>query len=136
MWIFNGELFDEELANEFCGFVYLVTCKTSGKQYVGKKLFWQTKRKQIKGKRKRIKVSSDWRTYWSSSDDLKKDVKRLGEDSFIREILHLCKGKGELNYLEAREQFDRRVLEYPSNWYNGWIMCRVTSSHVKVLHKP
>ena len=89
----------------------------------------------MKGKKKRFKVESDWKTYWSSSDELKQDVKNLGEENFKREIVHLCFGKGELSYLELREQIDRRVLEYPTDWYNNLIHCRIHGSHLKTLRK-
>ena len=83
------------------------------------------------GKKKRIKVESDWRDYWSSSEEVKKDVETFGTDKFIREILHICPNKGSCNYLEAREQMDRRVLE-TDNYYNGQIQCRVHRTHIKI----
>jgi hypothetical protein len=134
MWLYQGKEFSEPI-DKLVGFVYIIHCLANGRKYIGKKSFWSTKRKQVKGKSKRIKVESDWRTYWSSSDELKADVLKLGEDAFQREIIHLCVGKGELSYLEAREQFDRRVLEQPSAWYNSWIMVRVNGSHLKTLRK-
>jgi hypothetical protein len=134
MWLYQGKEFTDP-ESKLIGFVYLITCNVSGKRYIGKKLFWSTKRKQVKGKSKRIKVESDWKSYWSSSDELKADVKKLGEEKFTKEIIHLCYGKGELSYLEAREQFDRRVLESATDWYNSWIMVRVNASHLKTLRK-
>ena len=134
MWLYQGKEFTDP-DSKLIGFVYLITCNVSGKRYIGKKLFWSTKRKQVNGKSKRIKVESDWKSYWSSSDELKADVKKLGEENFTKEIIHLCYGKGELSYLEAREQFDRRVLESATDWYNSWIMVRVNASHLKTLRK-
>lgn len=134
MWLYQGKEFTDP-DSKLIGFVYLITCNVSGKRYIGKKLFWSTRRKQVKGKSKRIKVESDWKSYWSSSDELKSDVKKLGEENFTKEIIHLCYGKGELSYLEAREQFDRRVLESATDWYNSWIMVRVNASHLKTLRK-
>jgi hypothetical protein len=134
MWLYNGQEYqspDEKLV----GFVYLITCLTSGRKYIGKKLFWSMRRKQVKGKVKRVKTESDWKKYWSSSEELKGDVTRLGEDNFKREILHLCFGKGELSYLEVREQIDNRVLEHPSLWYNNLIYCKIHGSHLKTLRK-
>ena len=69
MWIHDGKTFDED-TTPYVGYVYLITCISTGKQYIGKKLFWMMKRKQVKGKVKRVKAESDWRTYWSSSDEL------------------------------------------------------------------
>jgi hypothetical protein len=59
--------------------------------------------------------------------DLNADVAALGSDKFTREILYLCKGRGEMSYIEAREQFDRRVLE-TDEYYNGIINVRVGGS--------
>jgi hypothetical protein len=130
MWLFNDSSI-EVVPEEAYGFVYLITNTVSGKKYIGKKLFWFRRTKVVKGKKKRLKVESDWRTYWSSSDDVKKDVSELGEEKFIREILYICKNKGSCNYLEAREQMDRRVLE-TDDYYNGQIQCRVHKTHVKI----
>jgi hypothetical protein len=131
MWIYdNNPLID--IPETAYGFVYLITNITNGKKYIGKKLFWFRKTKQVKGKKKRIKVESDWRDYWSSSDEVKKDVETVGADKFIREILHICPNKGLCNYLEAREQMDRRVLE-TEDYYNGQIQCRVHKTHIKNL---
>jgi len=131
-WLYNGQIFTNPTSEEV-GFVYLITCIPTGKKYIGKKLFWSSKTRQIKGKKKRFKVESDWQKYWSSSDELKADVQRLGPENFRRTILYICKSKGEANYLEAREQFVQGVLEYPDLWYNGWIIVKVSSSHIKRL---
>ena len=58
------------------------------------------------------------------SDDLTIDIKRLGAENFKREILFYCKSKSELSYVEAREQFSRKVLE-TKDYYNGHIRVRV-----------
>jgi len=130
-WLYKG-LPVEEIDPKFLAFVYLITNTQTGKQYIGLKTTKSSKTKQVKGKKKRIKVESDWRNYWSSSEELKKDIAALGEEHFHREILYFCPNKGTANYLEAREQFDRRVLEFPESWYNGIINCRVHWSHIKL----
>jgi hypothetical protein len=129
-WQYNNEDFTDGLIGDNYGFVYLITNQTNGKKYIGKKLFYFAKTKQVQGKKKKIKVSSDWPTYYGSSDVLVKDVKDLGEENFTREILHLCKSKGECSYLEAKEQFIRGVME-TDDYYNTWIMVRVRKSHIK-----
>ena len=101
--------------------------------YIGLKQTQFSKTKQVKGKKKRVKVESDWRDYWSSSEELKKDVLALGEDIFTREIIYWCKLKSHANYLEAREQMDKRVLENPDKYYNGIVNCRVSRNHIKSL---
>jgi hypothetical protein len=132
MWLYEGQEYpgpNEKLV----GFVYMITCLETGRRYIGKKLFWSMRRKQVKGKVKRVKTESDWKKYWSSSEELRGDVVRLGEEKFKREIIHLCFGKGELSYLEVREQIDNRVLEHPDQWYNNLIYCKIHGSHLKTL---
>ncbi|CAB4133312.1 hypothetical protein UFOVP250_118 [uncultured Caudovirales phage] len=129
-WQYNGVEFTEDLVGDNIGFVYLITNQTNQKKYIGKKLFHSAKTKQVKGKKKRFKVMSDWQTYYGSSDILKKDIEEVGEGNFTREIIHLCKSKGECNYLEAKEQFIRNVME-SEEYYNNWIMVRVRKSHLK-----
>lgn len=129
-WLFEGKEFTE-IPDKAIGFVYLIECLEDGRSYVGKKLFYFAKTKQVKGKKKRVKVESDWKSYWSSSDELKEDVKNKGEEKFRRTILHICYNKGTINYLEAKEQFVRGVLE-SDLWYNGYIMCRINKAHVKL----
>ena len=130
MWIYKNEPLLEVPENAY-GFVYLITNKITGKKYIGKKLFWFKKTKTVKGKKKRLKAESDWKEYWSSSDDVKKDVQELGEENFTREILHICPNKGSCNYLEAKEQMIREVLE-TDLYYNSQIQCRVHRTHIKV----
>jgi hypothetical protein len=129
-WQYNDSDFTEDLIGNNYGFVYQITNLTNGKKYIGKKFFYSTKTKQVKGKKKKIKVQSDWQTYYGSSDTLKQDVLSLGHTNFSREILHLCQSKGECGYLEAKEQFVRGVME-SEDYYNTWIMVRVRKSHIK-----
>lgn len=130
MWIYNSSPL-EIIPEDAYGYVYLITNTITNRRYIGKKLFWFRKTKVIKGKKKRIKVESDWREYWSSSEEVKSDVEKYGSDKFTREILYICPNKGSCNYLEAREQMDRRVLE-SDDYYNGQIQCRVHRTHIKV----
>jgi hypothetical protein len=129
-WTHNNIDFTEDLIGNNYGFVYLITNTTNNKKYIGKKLFYSTKTKQVKGKKKKYKASSDWQTYYGSSAELAKDVLSLGHEHFNREILHLCQSKGECSYLEAKEQFIRGVME-TDEYYNTWIMVRVRKSHIK-----
>lgn len=134
IWLYKGQEFSEDLIEDSIGFVYCITNTVSNKKYIGKKLFHASKTKQVKGKKKRYKVSSDWQTYYGSNLELQNDVKLLGENNFSREILYLCKSKGECSYLEAREQFIHKVLE-SDDYYNTWIMVRVRKSHIKLLNE-
>ena len=133
MWLYKNSPL-EEIPEKAYGFVYLITNNVSGRKYIGKKLFWFKKTKTVKGKKKRTTAESDWRTYWSSSDDVKKDVLELGEENFTREILHICPNKGSCNYLEAKEQMIREVLE-TDKYYNSQIQCRVHRTHIKVSNE-
>ena len=121
------------------GFVYLITNTVSGRMYIGKKLakFSKTTYKVVKlkngtKKKKKIrsKIDSDWHTYYGSSEELLKDVAQLGQENFRREVLYYCKSRAETSYIEAREQFTRRVLE-SDQYYNGQISVRVHGSHIK-----
>lgn len=129
MWFYQGVPFEEPSSDHY-GFVYLITNLANGKQYIGKKLFWFKKTRQVKGKKKRYLAPSDWKSYYGSSKALSRDVETYGEDSFKRDILHLCKSKGECSYQEAKEQFDRAVLYNPELYYNDWIIVRVHRKHV------
>lgn len=130
-WQYNNETFTEEMIGDNYGFVYLITNLSTNKKYIGKKFFYSTKTKQVKGKKKRTKVFSDWQSYYGSNQILKEEVAESGKESFKREILHLCLSKGECNYMEAKEQFVNDVLRKPNEYYNHWIMVRVQRSHLK-----
>ena len=122
----------EEIPEEYIGFVYLITNLSTGQKYIGKKLAqFKKTRPPLKGKKlkRRTTVESDWRDYWGSSERLQADVQQLGPENFTREILYLCKSKAEMSYLEAREQFERRVLE-TDDYYNGIINVRVGGSNI------
>jgi len=138
MWHYQGTPVNE-LPDDTVGFVYLITNVTTGKMYVGKKLakFSKTTYKVVKlkngtKKRKKIrsKINSDWQQYYGSSPNLTEDINQQGTDNFKREILYYCKSKSECSYIEAREQFSRRVLE-SDDYYNGHIQVRVHGSHIK-----
>lgn len=138
MWYYQSTPVNE-LPDDIVGFVYLITNITTGKMYVGKKLakFAKTTYKVVKlkngtKKRKKIrsKINSDWQQYYGSSPNLTEDVNTLGTDNFQREILYYCKSRSECSYIEAREQFSRRVLE-SDDYYNGHIQCRIHGSHIK-----
>jgi hypothetical protein len=133
MWIYNNKPLEEIPENAY-GYVYLITNITTGRKYIGKKLFWFRKTKVLKGKKKRLKVESDWKDYWSSSDELKADIEKLGINNFSREILHICPNKGLCNYLEAKEQMVRCVLE-TDQYYNSQVQCRVHRTHIKMIGK-
>ena len=141
-WLYQNTTV-ETLPEDCVGFVYIITNKISGRKYIGKKLakFSKTTYKTVKltngtKKKKKIrsKIDSDWREYYGSSPELSKDVAELGAENFTREILFYCKSKSECSYIEAREQFSRRVLE-SKDYYNGHIQVRVHGSHIIKLQE-
>lgn len=137
MWYYNNKVYEpsEEELKEWVGFVYVITDKSNNKMYVGKKTFWSKRTlPALKGKtrKRRSIVESDWKSYYGSSDLVKQLLLEGGEQNFHREILYFCKSKGEMGYLEAKEQFDRNVL-LDDNYYNGIINCKIHRSHVKSL---
>ena len=136
-WLYNNQPV-ETLPEDCVGFVYIITNITTDRKYIGKKLakFSKITQKTVKlkngtkkKKKIRTKVDSDWQDYYGSSPELSKDVESQGKDNFKREILYYCKSKSECSYIEAREQFSRRVLE-SQDWYNGHIQVRVHGSHI------
>ena len=138
VWLYESKQVDV-LPDDCVGFVYLITNNLTGRKYIGKKLakFSKTTYKVVKlkngnKKKKKIrsKIDSDWQLYYGSSPELSKDIELLGTENFSREILYYCKSKSECSYIEAREQFARRVLE-SDDYYNGHIQVRVHGSHIK-----
>jgi hypothetical protein len=138
VWLYEQKQI-EILPEDCVGFVYLITNNLTGRKYIGKKLakFSKTTYKTVtlkngNKKRKRIKskIDSDWQLYYGSNDQLNQDIERLGADNFTREILFYCQSKSACSYIEAREQFNHKVLE-SDDWYNGQISVRVHGSHIK-----
>jgi hypothetical protein len=140
-WTYQDQTVDV-LPEDCVGFVYLITNIISGRKYIGKKLakFSKTTYKTVKlkngtKKKKKIrsKIDSDWQEYYGSSPNLQTDIDTLGKENFSREILFYCTSKAECSYVEAREQFTRKVLE-SDDYYNGHIQVRVHGSHIKILN--
>jgi hypothetical protein len=138
VWLYESQQVDQ-LPEDCVGFVYQITNTLTGRKYIGKKLakFSKTSYKVVKlkngnKKKKKIrnKIDSDWQLYYGSSPELTKDIEQLGTENFSREILYYCRSKSECSYIEAREQFARKVLE-SDDYYNGHIQVRVHGSHIK-----
>jgi hypothetical protein len=136
-WYYQGiEVVD--LPEDIVGYVYCITNLTNNRKYIGKKLakFSKTTYKTVKQKngikkkkKVRSKVDSDWRDYYGSSEHLTADIIALGTENFSREILYYCTSKAQCSYIEAREQFNCKVLE-STDYYNGHISVRVHGSHI------
>ena len=134
-WTYLGKTFESEDINEFYGFIYRITNTTNGHDYIGRKYFTTIKKRPpLKGKKnkRRETVETDWKDYWGSSARLVEDMARIGKDKFTREIIHLCKSRGETNYMEAYYQFKEGVLLKENN-YNGIIQIKLGKGSVKDL---
>ena len=110
-WFYHNttEQFKSDDAEGYFGFVYLITHNLTGRKYIGKKFFTKAGTRQVKGKKKKIRKTSDWESYWGSNIELKEDVKKNGEEQYTREILHLCKSRSECSYMETFEIFSRSL---------------------------
>ena len=132
MWTYNDNEYNET-PEEYQGFVYIITELDTDKKYIGKKFFWKPKTLPVTKKRKRrvkTRVESDWRKYYGSSKEVQQLLEMKGSDNFKREILRLCKTKGECSYYEAKYQFDNDVL-LRDDYYNEFIGCKIHSKHIK-----
>jgi len=131
MWLFDNEEFTIT-PEEYQGFVYVITELDTGKKYIGKKNFWKPKTLPITKKRKRrvrTRTESDWKTYYGSSDEVRRLVESRGTENFNREILRLCKTKGDMSYHEAKLQFANDVL-LREDYYNNFIGCKIHAKHL------
>ena len=132
MWIYDGKPFSET-PEEYQGFVYEITELDTGKKYIGKKNFWKPKTLPITKTRKRrvkTRVESDWKDYFGSSKEVQELVEQKGAVNYRREILKMCKSKGEMSYYEAKLQFENDVL-LSDEYYNEFIGCKIHSKHIK-----
>ena len=131
MWYYNNEEFNST-PDEYQGFVYIITEISTDKKYIGKKNFWKPKTLPINKKRKRrvrTRTESDWREYYSSSHEVVALVEQNGVGNYRRDILKLCKTKGEMSYYEAKLQFEYDVL-LREDYYNEFIGCKIHSKHL------
>jgi hypothetical protein len=134
-WVYEGKEFVPEMVGDWYGFIYRITNLRNGHDYVGRKYFKSKRKlKPLKGrKNKRIRiVETDWQDYYGSSKRLLEDIDKLGKDQFKREIICLCKTRGDTNYMEAKIQFDEDVLLRDDN-YNGIIAIKIGVGSVKNL---
>jgi len=107
-WRYCGKIFDSDDILDHFGFVYLITNKSNGRKYLGRKYFWSFRKP--KGKTRKVKQESDWKKYYGSCPELKEDIKKYGKENFDREILSLHKTLGKVNYEETRQLFMNNVL--------------------------
>ena len=107
-WLYQGKPFTSDDINDLFGFVYRITNLSTGKQYIGRKYFYQ--KRKPKGGKRRVTSESDWKKYYGSSAELKQDIKSLGKENFRREIISVHLTLGKVNYEETRQLFLNNVL--------------------------
>jgi hypothetical protein len=107
--------------NEYVGYIYVTSHMPTGRQYIGKKIFFHTTNKKLgkkelleipitRGKRptkKQVVKESDWKTYYGSSTE----IKSLPKEEMLRHVLKLCKTSKQLTYWETKYLFQYNVLE-------------------------
>jgi len=121
-WYYKDTAFTSNDIGDFFGFVYCITNLQTGKQYIGRKYFYQFRKPR--GKSRKVKSESDWKKYYGSSDELTADRKSIGNECFKREIISLHTTKGWVNYEETRQLFLNNVLSENENYYNSNILGR------------
>ena len=126
-WLYQGKVFETENIEEYFGFVYLIECLENNRKYLGRKYFWSFR--TPKGKKRKVKQESDWKSYYGSCPELKEDIKKLGKNKFQRTILSLHKTLGKTNYEETRMLFLNNVLTESLDsgtpaYYNSNILSR------------
>lgn len=130
MWIYKNNLISsiEDVPENAVGFVYVLTNEQTGKKYIGKKYLYSERKKALTKKEiselinkrlkkwKMVKKESDWLTYNSSSEEIKKDIE--AGHTFCKEIIEFTYSKIQTTYLEVKLQFVNNVLE-SDGWYNN-----------------
>ena len=126
-WMYEGKPFTSDDIGDYYGFVYRITNTNNHKSYIGRKYFVQ--KRKPKGGKRRVTSESNWKQYYGSSDELKRDIRRDGKDSFKREILSLHTTLGRTNYEETRQLFlnevlTKRLTDGSPAYYNSNILGR------------
>ena len=134
-WLYENKVFDlsEEELEKYQGFVYEVEECDTGMKYIGKKFFWKPKvlpKTKKRKRRVRTRTESDWRKYFGSSKEVQLLVEENGADAFHREILMLCKTKGQCSYYEMKYQLELDVLLKPEEYYNAFVGGKIHRKHI------
>ena len=126
-WLYKNTTFSSDDIGDFFGYVYLITNNENGRQYIGRKYFWQFR--TPKGKKRKVKSESDWKKYYGSCPELKEEIRQFGKQNFSRTILSIHKTPGKTNYEETRQLFTNNVLTESLDkgvprYYNSNILSR------------
>ena len=127
----------QDIIDNSFGFIYRITHIPSGIKYIGKKQFHsKTRKPPLKGmKRKRLVIKeSDWRDYFSSSEEINRLLKQDGPDAFKREILLITSCAWEHMWLEHKLQVDENVL-FRDDYLNGIIHIRLNKPPKALIEK-
>ena len=106
-WIYEGAPFTSDDIGDYYGFVIASPIPPLRNPTSEERLLPEEK---TRGGKRRVTSESDWKRYYGSSDDLKRDIKRIGRTSFRREILSLHTTLGKVNYEETKQLFLHNVL--------------------------
>jgi len=129
MWNHNNTQ-QFEVPESAIAFIYRITNLTNDKFYIGRKMLLSNRKKKLTLKEKALEGNSrkkfkrdikptNWENYWGSNDELKEDIKLLGEDKFKREILIFLTNKTDTSFYEMYYQIKEDVLF--KNSYNRHI---------------
>jgi hypothetical protein len=126
-WTYNGKVFGSGDIQDHFGFVYHIQNNLNGREYIGRKYFWQFR--TPKGKKRKVKSESNWKEYYGSCPELKEDIDKFGRENFSRTILSLHKTKGKTNFEETKQLFTHNVLsegldDGTPRYYNSNILNR------------
>ena len=130
-WLYNGREFTEDDIQDAYGFVYEIKNLASGRKYIGRKYFTQAGTKQVNGKRKKIRKTSNWENYWGSNKKLIEEMDKVGRQIYQRTIIHLCYSRSECSYWETYEIFKSHAL-IGNDYYNDWVSCKIRKVHLKI----
>lgn len=123
VWTYKGKAVKDPPVGSKA-FVYYLEFE-DGSKYIGKKNLESVRRKRTEGstRRKKIVSESNWRTYLSSSTEVKSKIK-AGDKLIKREILRWCPTTGCANYWELYYQVVNNVL-CDLKYLNKWISVKI-----------
>ncbi len=132
-WIHEGQVV-EEIPEKSYGFVYIITQRSTGKRYIGRKFFTKAGYKTVNKNRKKIRLESDWKDYWGSSPALSRVIEEFGKEDFSREMVRICYNRSECSYYESKLIFEHDAI-LSEKFFNDWISCKISSVHVNAIKK-